>query len=196
MFFVEFYAPWCGHCKSLAPTWDKLSSIFKNEPSVVIANIDADKYKDVGGKYGVSGFPTLKWFGKDSKDGKPYNGGRDLSELVRHVNQEAGTKRKTDGTLEESVGRVTALDELAKEFMSNAGSRADTIKKAEAEIAKLTGTAQDYASFYVKYFNAIVKKGDDFLKGEKERVENILKGSLAPNKLDEFTVRKNILSQF
>jgi len=41
-----------------------------------------------------------------------------------------------------------------------------------------------------------VKKGDEFLKSEKDRVENILKGSLAATKLDEFTIRKNILSQF
>jgi protein disulfide-isomerase A6 len=194
--FVEFYAPWCGHCKSLAPVWDKLSTVFKNEPNVVIANIDADKYKDIGGQYGVSGFPTLKWFGKDSKEGKPFNGGRDLAELVKYVNLEAGSKRKVDGTLEETVGRNEALDQLAKEFMNTPKSRADTIKKAEAELKRLSGTEQEYASFYVKYFNAIVKKGDDFLKTEKDRVDNILKGSLAPNKLDEFTVRKNILSQF
>jgi protein disulfide-isomerase A6 len=194
--FVEFYAPWCGHCKSLAPVWDKLSTVFKNEPNVVIANIDADKYKDIGGQYGVSGFPTLKWFGKESKDGTPYNGGRDLAELVRYVNLEAGTKRKADGQLEDSVGRVTALDDLVKEFMNSPTSRAATIKKAEAELKKLSGTEQEYASFYVKYFNAIVKKGDDFLKSEKDRVENILKGSLAAAKMDEFTVRKNILSQF
>jgi protein disulfide-isomerase A6 len=195
--FVEFYAPWCGHCKHLAPIWDKLSTIFKNEPNVVIANIDADKHKDIANQFGVSGFPTIKWFGKDSKDGKPYNGGRELADLVNYVNNEAGTKRKTDGNLDDTVGRIAALDELAKKFVSDPSSRADTIKKAEAEVGKLSGNDATYAQFYVKYMNVVSKKGDEFLKQEKDRIAKLLEGgSLASGKSDEFVVRKNILSQF
>jgi thioredoxin-like negative regulator of GroEL len=48
--FVEFYAPWCGHCKHLAPTYEKFATAFKAEPDVVIAKIDADKYKDLANK--------------------------------------------------------------------------------------------------------------------------------------------------
>ncbi|KAG4944172.1 hypothetical protein JHK85_048818 [Glycine max] len=47
---VEFYAPWCGHCKSLAPTYEKVATTFKLEEDVVIANLDADKYKDLAEK--------------------------------------------------------------------------------------------------------------------------------------------------
>ena len=38
---LEAYAPWCGHCKSLAPTYEKLGSIFKKEPRVTVAKVDA-----------------------------------------------------------------------------------------------------------------------------------------------------------
>jgi len=56
---VEFYAPWCGHCKSLAPTYENVASVFKLDEGVVIANLDADKHRDLAEKYGVTGFPTL-----------------------------------------------------------------------------------------------------------------------------------------
>ncbi|AQK69405.1 Protein disulfide-isomerase like 2-1 [Zea mays] len=46
----EFYAPWCGHCKHLAPIYEKLASVFKQDDSVVIANLDADKHTDLAKK--------------------------------------------------------------------------------------------------------------------------------------------------
>jgi len=85
--FVEFYAPWCGHCKQLAPTWEKLAAIYKYEPNVVIANVDADAHRDIGTKYDVSGFPTLVYYSKDDKKGERYNGGRELASLIEHVKE-------------------------------------------------------------------------------------------------------------
>ena len=45
---VEFYAPWCGHCKNLAPVYEKLGTAFRNEESCVIARVDADAHRDLG----------------------------------------------------------------------------------------------------------------------------------------------------
>jgi len=197
--FVEFYAPWCGHCKHLAPIWEKLASVFKNEPNVVIANVDADKHKDIGSKYGVSGFPTLKFFGKDSKaEGKPYNGQRELADLVKYVNSEAGTKRNADGRLDETVGRVDSLDDLAKQFVAAAKDKRDQLlKSAETAISSLSGVEAERAQFYIKYMKAIASKGKDFVTAEKERLSKLVDGgSLAAGKSDEFVVRRNILSQF
>lgn len=51
----------------------------------------------------MSGFPTIKWFPKEDKTGKDYEGGRDLSSFVEYINKEAGTARNDDGSLSSKV---------------------------------------------------------------------------------------------
>lgn len=41
MWFVEFYAPWCGHCKSLAPHWGRLATEVKNR-NIKVGKVDCD----------------------------------------------------------------------------------------------------------------------------------------------------------
>ncbi|KAL5504106.1 hypothetical protein ACEPAH_8179 [Sanghuangporus vaninii] len=93
---VEFFAPWCGHCKNLAPTYEQLADAYayaKNK--VVIAKVDADGVgKPLGQKYGVTGFPTLKWFGPDGGEPEKYEGARDLEALATFVTSKSGVKSK------------------------------------------------------------------------------------------------------
>lgn len=92
---VEFFAPWCGHCKSLAPVYEELAQNFDfAKDKVSIAKVDADAQKDLGKRFGVQGFPTLKWF--DGKSDKPedYNGGRDLESLSSFILEKTGLKLK------------------------------------------------------------------------------------------------------
>ncbi len=81
MSLVEFYAPWCGHCKSLAPEWKKAAKALKGIVNVVA--VDADANKAVGGKYGVQGFPTIKWFVGGGGAPEDYSGARDAAAIVK-----------------------------------------------------------------------------------------------------------------
>ncbi|XP_062106074.1 protein disulfide-isomerase 5-2-like isoform X1 [Humulus lupulus] len=81
---VDFYAPWCGHCKRLAPQLDAAAPMLAalKEP-IVIAKIDADKYSRLARKHDIDGFPMLKLF----MHGVPveYNGPRKADLLVRYL---------------------------------------------------------------------------------------------------------------
>lgn len=72
--FVMIYSNRCGHCKQLAPTWNKLAVEYKNNDEVLIAKMDGIK-NEVEGLY-LSEYPTLLWYGKDNKTGEKYDGNR------------------------------------------------------------------------------------------------------------------------
>jgi len=83
--FVKFYAPWCGHCKSLVPIWDKIATNLKG--IVTVAKVDCTVEQSLCSKYGVNGYPTLKLF-KDKGKVKDYQQQRDATSLIRFATQE------------------------------------------------------------------------------------------------------------
>ncbi|KAI5653278.1 hypothetical protein M9H77_30465 [Catharanthus roseus] len=82
---VEFFAPWCGHCKALTPTWEKAASVLKGVATV--AALDADAHQALAQEYGIKGFPTIKVF----VPGKPpidYQGARDVKPIAEFTLQQ------------------------------------------------------------------------------------------------------------
>jgi protein disulfide-isomerase A1 len=124
---VEFYAPWCGHCKTLAPEWVKAAKMLEDSP-VKLAKVDATENDKLAKQFEIKGFPTIKFL----KNGKPsdYNGGRTASEIVNWANKKAGPAAVTLATEDDltkfqekheafALGLFESLDsEAAKGFLN------------------------------------------------------------------------------
>lgn len=84
---VEFYAPWCPHCKDLAPKYEKVATQLKGK--VAVAKIDCDKNKEIATQFSIPGFPIVKLF----KNGKPFRDfeeERSVEAIVNWVNKKTG----------------------------------------------------------------------------------------------------------
>ncbi|XP_016522670.1 protein disulfide-isomerase-like isoform X3 [Poecilia formosa] len=81
--FIEFYAPWCGHCKELAPIWDQLGEKYADHENIIIAKMDATA-NEVESLV-ISGFPTIKYYPAEGKEVVDYTGNRDLETFSKFL---------------------------------------------------------------------------------------------------------------
>jgi protein disulfide-isomerase A1 len=86
---VEFYAPWCGHCKKLTPEYaaaaQKLAAL---DPPRYLAKVDATEHKEVAERHDVKGFPTLVFYNQGTKS--EYTGGRTEDTIVSWITKKTG----------------------------------------------------------------------------------------------------------
>jgi protein disulfide-isomerase A6 len=194
---IEFYAPWCGHCKSLAPIYEKVAETFKNEPNCIVAKVDADGEKALGSRFGISGFPTIKFFSKTNKEGEEYSSGRSEQSFIDYLNEKCGTNRVSGGGIDDKAGRIDAFDTAAETFMKKADER-------DALIADLTKTTEnesdpDYkksGEYYLKVMKKVQEKGVEYVTKEISRLQRLLEGHMTADKRDSMFKRKNILAVF
>ena len=93
--FVELYAPWCGHCKSLEPIWDELAQVVASKTDLVIAKMDSTANEVAG--VSVKSFPTIRLFRVGSAPIE-YEGDRTLDGFKKFITEKTGMKFDTANT--------------------------------------------------------------------------------------------------
>lgn len=87
---VEFFAPWCGHCKHLAPEWEKAATALKGDTSagqtITLAAVDATVERSLAEKFHIGGFPTIKIFeGNSASSPSDYEGPRQAEGIITYL---------------------------------------------------------------------------------------------------------------
>jgi len=139
---IEFFAPWCGHCKRLAPEYDKAATALKKvDPPIPLAKVDctSDNGKDTCSKYGVSGYPTLKIF-KNGEFASEYNGPRDADGIVKYMKTQVGPSSKELQTLEEA-------ENFLKDEVVVVGYFADPSSSLKTEFMKASDKLRESVTF-------------------------------------------------
>lgn len=148
--FLKFFAPWCGHCKAIAPAWQKLMDDFKDHDIALVGEVDctAPEADVICEDFKIEGFPTLLW--GDVNGAQNYNGGRDYASLKAFADAEV-TKPVC------SIYQIDSCSEEEKKIIASVEKMDDAtiMSKAEA-VAKL---AKDEEK---KYEDALDKLQDEF----------------------------------
>merc|ERR1719211_609464 len=114
--FVMFFAPWCGHCKRLAPVWEELAGKHNKdvESEVTIAKVDCTVATALCSAQDVTGYPTLKFFknGAEKDDGVKYRGNRDAAALEKFINEKLGNEVADEKPAEAASAEATVENGL------------------------------------------------------------------------------------
>lgn len=201
--FVEFYAPWCGHCKTLTPEWKKLAASVKSTSAlrnqVAIAKVNADLNSKLRESLNIKGFPTILFFPRglvpsaSGNEYKRYDGERTAFAMKQWLQNELAS--------DVDFARRPELDVFAARFLLDKTRVAmeETILDFESMIETVDKTKHriqhENALIYLGVMRKIMENADYAVK-ESRRLESILEGSIAFEKADRMRRKLSILRAF
>ncbi|KAI0773638.1 thioredoxin-like protein [Fomes fomentarius] len=86
--FVKFFAPWCGHCKKLAPHWTQLAGLMRHKLNV--AEVNCEAHSALCKQQGVTGYPMLFYYGGQGAGKTEYTGARKIEQLKAFAEKVSG----------------------------------------------------------------------------------------------------------
>eukprot|EP00958_Prasinococcus_capsulatus_P003407 scaffold307_cov390-Prasinococcus_capsulatus_cf.AAC.24 len=188
--FVEFYAPWCGHCKEFKSTYEEIAESMGDLPNLILAKVTKEPCVELYTPARPSlvrtqelGFPTMKVFPK-GQDPMDYEGDRSADAVIDYLSGIAG-----------GAGTVEALNGPVEAFMNKPSAGA--VKQLATAVAGLEGDEAEAGKYYEKVANNVVSKGTEYLDKEIGRLSRMLdSGSVKSEKVAEFKARTNVLKVF
>ncbi len=84
---IEFYAPWCGHCKKLEPVYEEVGKYYSNS-NINVVKVDATKYTKSASNFDVRGYPTIKFV--STSIAYTFNGDRKAADIIDFVDKADG----------------------------------------------------------------------------------------------------------
>lgn len=165
---VKFYAPWCGHCKKMAPAFaDAAKVLAADDPPVQLIKVDCTVHTKVCGKHGVSGYPTIKMFRGSSSE--EYNGPRDKDGIVKYMRGKAGPTSKDLKTLADVEKFIGGKGQVIVAFLSTEDSK---ILKEFTKIAD--SMSEDFKFGYTSDPEALTKfdSSDEIIVFQPKHLHN------------------------
>ncbi|TIC66285.1 thioredoxin-like protein [Wallemia mellicola] len=184
---IEFYVPWCKHCKAVEPIYTELSKIFKYEDNCQIAklNVDNKDNKEIVDQFNVSGYPTFNLVKNEEKH--IYNKARTLDHFLKFLNEHCKTDRDLNGELGDKAGVNHEYNAIIVRFLcSNNQQRLEIIETLNEISDKV----------YLRVMSKIISDGVDYLSAESNRLNNLLATNLRQEQKDKFKIKSNILTHF
>ncbi|KAJ2891777.1 protein disulfide-isomerase precursor, partial [Coemansia aciculifera] len=128
---LEFYAPWCGHCKNLAPVYEKLGGLLKQNKNLVVAKMDAtaNDIPSAEPALQVGGFPTIVIIRGEDNAIVEYNGNRSLESLIEFIEENAANSITYD---KNELKSADEEDEVEEEEEAE-DTKPKVVDQAEAE---------------------------------------------------------------
>jgi protein disulfide-isomerase A6 len=201
LWLVEFYAPWCGHCKSLAPEWEKAAKALKGV--VKVGAVDMTTDQQVGSPYNVQGFPTLKFFGESKRSPQDYNGGRTAKDIAEFAIEQAqsivskrlGGKKPSPKDSERSGNsgsKAGSEGSKAGSEGSKAGSEQDVVVLTDSNFEEQVINSKDMwlVEFYAPWCGHCQKLAPEWSKAATQ-----LKGQVKVAKVDA-TVETSLAQKY
>ncbi|KAG0359088.1 protein disulfide-isomerase precursor [Podila minutissima] len=175
LILVEFFAPWCGHCKSLAPEYEVAATQLKAK-NIPIAKVDCTVETDLCQEQGIQGYPTLKVF----RNGSPsdYQGARKADAIVSYLQKQ--TQPALTILNAETVADFSASDKVVIVGVLPADSEKREI------LLKVANKLRDDFTFGVIEESEDLKAGGVVLYKKFDEGKNLLEGDFTEESLTEF----------